>query len=71
MEEPADRIDSILYLNKVDEISKIKNCSKQTLKVKINGIEIEMELDMVASCGIVTSETLNSIGLRLQQTEDS
>lgn len=45
-------------LDKLSEINRVDTSSKRMLTVKIDGKDLEMELDKGAPCGIVSKEIL-------------
>ena len=60
-EYPAQHIDTIRRLNKIEEMHTLKTYDKVMLRVQIDGHNLEMELDTGAPCGIISSVTLRKI----------
>lgn len=55
------RIDTVQRLDKLSEINRLETSPKRMLTVRIDGKDLEMELDTGAPCGIVSKEILHLI----------
>lgn len=59
--QPATQIDSVQRLDKICEINGLDSSLKRMLSVRIDGRNLQMELDTGAPCGIVNKQTCDLI----------
>lgn len=68
-ELPAEQVDQILRLNKMDAVNAVKFPGKVVLDVLINGRNVKMEIDTGAPCAIVSKQTLDSAKIKYKLLE--
>ena len=59
--EPVSRIDVIHKIHSTNDIAETEFAKRHMLSVKIDGVNIEMELDSAAPTGIVSLQTMRAI----------
>lgn len=70
----SQQISTTIRLNGIEKVEKIhtaKTGDRKTINAKIDGVELEMELDTGAPCGIISSNTLRKLkqNFHLQPTD--
>ncbi|XP_018333760.2 uncharacterized protein K02A2.6-like [Agrilus planipennis] len=66
---PAEEVDQMRRLNKMDVVNSVKFPGKVVLDVLINGRNIKMEIDTGAPCAIMSKQTLDSVKIKYKLLE--